>query len=220
MPQSCRVAGAVLGVLGGSGGVGASTFAAVLALCAGRSILIDLDRVGGGIDVLLRIESVPGARWSGLRSRGGRIDPAALAEGLPRWRGVPVLAADAEPPSAAAVTAVLAAAGSFGTVVLALPRERSPASDAALDGCALTVLLIRGDVAGITAAGAVAASAGTAPVGALVWERELSGVEAADLVGLPLLGATRLRRRVRLTPSRPPRALLRLGRGIVEGATQ
>jgi hypothetical protein len=213
------VAGAVLGVLGGSGGVGASTFAAVLALCAGRSVLIDLDRVGGGIDVLLGIESHPGARWSGLRSGGGRIEPAALADGLPRWRGVPVLAADTGPPSSAAVPAVLDAARSLGTVVLALPRERSPVRDAAVSRCGLTVLVIRGDVTGVTAAGAVAAESGAGRLGAVVWERELSGTEAADLVGLPLLAATRLRRHRTPVRFRPPRPVLRLGRGIVEGAT-
>jgi len=69
----------VLGVVGGSGGVGASTFAAVLAAVTGRAMLVDLDVVGGGIDVLLGIEDVAGARWSGLRVGGGRLDPALLA---------------------------------------------------------------------------------------------------------------------------------------------
>jgi hypothetical protein len=219
MPELCRVTGAVLGVLGGSGGVGASTFAAVLALCAGRSVLIDLDRVGGGIDVLLGIESSPGARWSGLRLGGGRLDPAALAEGLPAWRGVPVLAADTGPPSPGAVAAVLDAARACGTVVVALPRERSPLRDEALAGCLLTVLLVRGDVGGVTAAGAVASETGDASLGAVVWERELSGAEATDLIGLPLLGAARLQRRGLVLRSRLPRGVLRLARGVIEGAT-
>ena len=49
----------VIGVVGGSGGVGASTFAAVLAAAAGsaQSVLVDLDVCGGGVDVAARIEA-------------------------------------------------------------------------------------------------------------------------------------------------------------------
>ena len=86
--------GVVVGVIGGSGGVGASSFASVLAAAAVPSVLIDLDLAGGGADVLLGIEAVPGARWSGLQLDGGRLDPALLADGLPRWRDVAVLAAE------------------------------------------------------------------------------------------------------------------------------
>src|SRR5690349_916184 len=64
--------GLVLGVVGGSGGVGASSFAAVLAATAGRSLLVDLDVAGGGLDVVLGIEAEAGARWSGLHLAGGR----------------------------------------------------------------------------------------------------------------------------------------------------
>ena len=71
----------MFGVVGGSGGVGASTFAAVLAAVTARAMLVDIDVVGGGIDVLLGIEDVPGARWSGLRVGGGRLDPGSLADG-------------------------------------------------------------------------------------------------------------------------------------------
>ena len=68
----------VIGVVGGCGGAGASTFACVLAATAATgwpAVLVDLDPVAGGIDVLLGIEAVPGARWSGLRLGGGRLDP-------------------------------------------------------------------------------------------------------------------------------------------------
>jgi hypothetical protein len=73
----------VVGVVGGSGGVGASTFAAVLALGAARAtrgpaVLIDLDPIGGGIDVLLGVQSIPGLRWSGVSGAGSPL----LAESL------------------------------------------------------------------------------------------------------------------------------------------
>jgi hypothetical protein len=219
MRLPCGVAGAVLGVLGGSGGVGASTFAAVLALCAGRAVLVDLDFGGGGIDVLLGIETSAGARWSGLRLGGGRLDPRALADGLPCWRGIPVLAADTEPASPAAATSVLDAARALGTVVLALPRAPAPTRDAALAACLLTVLVIRGDVCGVAAATAVASGVdGDVRLAAVVRAGELSGAEAAALVGLPLLGVLRGRTR-RPGAGRPARPLLRVARGIVRGAT-
>jgi anion-transporting ArsA/GET3 family ATPase len=85
----------VLGVIGGSGGVGASTFSAALAERAaqeyGHAALVDLDPGRGGVDVLLGIEAVPGARWSGLQLDGGQLDPQALLQGLPSWREVAVL---------------------------------------------------------------------------------------------------------------------------------
>src|SRR4051812_19306479 len=85
----------VLGVVGGSGGVGASAFAAVLAAVAGESLLVDVDAAGGGVDVLLGIEAVDGARWSDLHLAGGRLDASVLLAGLPRWGPCAVLAADA-----------------------------------------------------------------------------------------------------------------------------
>ena len=62
--------GVVVGVVGGSGGVGASTFASP-SLPRGRgATLIDLDPVGGGIDVLLGIEDA--ARRAVVGAAGGR----------------------------------------------------------------------------------------------------------------------------------------------------
>src|SRR3954469_13289994 len=107
----------VVGVTGGSGGVGASTFAAVLAMVARPAVLVDLDPVGGGADVLLGIEAHPGARWSGVRLDGGRLEPTLLADGLPRWRDVAVLAADSGEPSPGAALQVVDAARRLGTVV-------------------------------------------------------------------------------------------------------
>ena len=43
---------------------------------------------GGGIDVVLGIESVPGARWSGLRVDGGHLDPARPARRVAPCRAV------------------------------------------------------------------------------------------------------------------------------------
>lgn len=207
----------VVGVLGGSGGVGASTLAAALATSAGRSVLIDCDPVGGGVDVLLGIEAEPGARWSGLQVDGGRLDPELLEEGLPRWGDVGVLAADAAPPPAA-IEQVVTAAAELGTVVLDLPREPGPLRSAALACCRLCVVLASSRVAGLAAARA------TLPVGValgVVLRRGPSGdsvpsVDAARMLGVPLLGGLPA-----LDGSdvgaRVPRTMLRVAAGILDG---
>jgi secretion/DNA translocation related CpaE-like protein len=65
--------GRVIAVTAGRGGGGASVFAAALAQCAGEALLVDLDPCGGGVDLLLGVESVPGARWPELAAASGRL---------------------------------------------------------------------------------------------------------------------------------------------------
>ncbi len=62
-------------VLGGRGGAGASTLACALAVTAARAgrrtMLIDGDPLGGGLDVLLGGETARGLRWPDLAARAG-----------------------------------------------------------------------------------------------------------------------------------------------------
>ena len=178
----------MIGVIGGSGGVGASSFAAVLAVKAGGALLIDLDVTGGGIDVTLGMEQTPGARWSGLRVAGGRLDPAALLEGLPRWGPVPVLAADVTALEPEAVLQVLEVARTTGPVVVDLPRGNCPERAAALMHCTFVVMLARADVAGLVGAHAVAAALPELPIGLVCRRGEVAAGDAARLVGRPVLG--------------------------------
>jgi hypothetical protein len=210
--------GPVLGVVGGSGGAGASTFAVVLAAVAARATLVDLDAAGGGIDVLLGIEDVAGARWSGLRVGGGRLDPGLLSQGLPRWNAVAVLAADAEPP-AAAVGSVVDAAATLGPAVLDLGRAVSGVRATAVQRCALVLLFAVADVRGLSAARAVAAGLPAAPIGLVVRRGPVSPDEAAALTGIPLAGAVPAGPapvdRV-LRAGRAPRALARVAAGVLD----
>jgi secretion/DNA translocation related CpaE-like protein len=209
----------VIGVVGGCGGVGASTFAAVLALVAAPALLVDLDVNGGGVDVVLGVEQASGARWSGLRLEGGRLDPAALAEGLPRAGPVPVLAADTAALDPAAVLQVLDAAGALGVVVLDLPRAACPEREAGLLRCDLVVVVARADVAGLVAAHATVSALPELPVGVVVRRGGVEAAGAARLVGAPLLGVLPALAGGPLTidPARPPRSIARVAAGVLTG---
>lgn len=209
----------VVGVVGGSGGVGASSFAAVLAAVAGSSVLIDLDVMGGGIDVTLGIEAAPGARWSGLHVAGGRLDPGDLVGGLPHWGSVAVLAADVPSVDAEAVSQVLAVAARAAPVVIDLPRAALAERAAALLRCDLVVVLARADVDGVVAAHAVAAALPEVPTGLVARRGEVNADDAAVLVGCPLLGELPALSgaRFELQPRRLPRVAARVAAGVLRG---
>jgi secretion/DNA translocation related CpaE-like protein len=210
--------GEVVGVIGGSGGVGASSFAAALAVVAGESVLIDLDVASGGVDVLLGIERSPGARWSGLRLAGGRLDPDALLAGLPRWGGCAVLAADVPELDPEAVLQAVEVASSAAPVVLDLPRGTCPERAAALLHCQLVVIVARADVSGLVAAHAVASALPELPAGVVVRRGEVASPEAAALVGVPLLGELPSGGgRFGLDPARLPRAVQGVAAGVLDG---
>lgn len=210
--------GSVIGVLGGSGGVGASSFAAVIAAVSG-ALLVDLDVTGGGIDVTLGIESAAGARWSGLQVAGGRLDPDALTGGLPRWGSVPVLAADVAELDPDAVHQVLAVAGVAGPVVLDLPRADRPERGVALTACSLIVVLARGDVDGLVAAHALVDALPDTPCGLICRRGEVRPTDAARLVGRPLLGELPALdgSRLVLNSHRLPPGMARVAAGVLRG---
>lgn len=85
--------GRMIDVMGGTGGVGASTLAAALAqrcqLRQARPCLVDLDVCGGGIDLLLGAEKQTGWRWNDLLSVSGSVHD--IASSLPTPSGFPVL---------------------------------------------------------------------------------------------------------------------------------
>jgi MinD-like ATPase involved in chromosome partitioning or flagellar assembly len=211
--------GCVVGVVGGSGGVGTSSFAAVLAAVAGAAVLVDLDVTGGGIDVMLGVESAPGARWSGLRVAGGRLDAAALVDGLPRWGAVAVLGADVAELDPGAVAQVLRAASQAGPVIVDLPRGACAERAAALLHCDLVVIVARSDVAGLVAAHALASALPELPTGLVARRGEVAAEDVAALVGCPLLGELPAlgSSRAELHPHRLPRGAVRVAAGVLSG---
>lgn len=88
--------GLVVGVVGACGGAGASTLAIGLALSASaqgeRVLAVDADPMGGGLDLILGAEDLPGVRWPDLLRTSGRLSAATLDYALPHMHGVAVLA--------------------------------------------------------------------------------------------------------------------------------
>ena len=88
----------IIGVVGGSGGVGVSVLTAAIAVRAARAGLrtacLDGDRLGGGLDVTLGIEQERGVRWPDLAGARGAIDGPELLRRLPAVDGVAVLSFD------------------------------------------------------------------------------------------------------------------------------
>jgi secretion/DNA translocation related CpaE-like protein len=160
--RGSRAAASVLGVIGGCGGAGASTLAAALGLHSARTtatLLVDADPLGGGLDVLLGAERMPGLRWSDVADARGRLDAKALADALPVVAGCAVVSHGRGSPAsvaADAASAVLdAGVRGFGQVVIDLPRCGSPAGATLIAGCDRVALVVPATVRATAAASVV-----------------------------------------------------------------
>ncbi len=197
-PQRGR-RGAVIAVLGGRGGAGASVFATAVAMVAAEALLVDVDPWGGGIDLLVGSESSAGLRWPDLALQGGRLAYAALHDALPSKRGVTVLSAGrtAHEIDARALAAVLDAATRGGVVTVCdVARRACPATEVVLEAADLVVLVTSADVRSCAATAAVGSwvTALNPNVGVVVRGPAPGGLRATDvaaLTGLPLLAAMR-----------------------------
>ena len=160
---------AVVAVLGGCGGAGASTLSAAAAVSGAASVptaLIDMDPLGGGVDVLLGAEQQPGSRWPELAATRGRLSAVTLRDALVRCGPLSVLSCGREPgrgPSDESAGAVLdAAVRGHRLVVVDLPRFLHPPSALAASAAELVVIVVP---ATVRAAAAAAAMMGTLPTG-------------------------------------------------------
>lgn len=194
-------AGRLVTVIGGCGGVGASSVAAALAVGATTrglpTMLVDLDVVGGGIDLLVGAEGVAGWRWPRLGAAQGHLGD--LTGHLPRIGGLDVLSTtrdgDVDQLAPEAVGAVLSSATrSHRLVIVDLPRALTPATSEALRRSVLTVLVASADVRGIAAARRTADTLreATTTAIAVVVRRPRTGAIDPELVarstGLSLVG--------------------------------
>lgn len=196
-------------VTGLRGGVGASTLAAQIAR-VGHGTVIDLDSSGGGIDVLLGLEDVPGLRWPDLCEVPADLDGERVRAALPCWGAAAVLSIDRarsgplEPQWAASVVTALRSAG---PVVVDLPRAQraSPLGEAILRLPGVDEVWVAGQDVVSVAAGA-ALRTGTQGVSDGVSPRlvvrssrgaELGMLEIADAIGATLSGIVATRRSIR-----------------------
>lgn len=201
--------GTVVAVLGGRGGAGASVFAGGLAVTAARrgmrTLLVDADPLGGGIDLVLGWESMAGLRWPALSQASGRVHPPALVDALPGRAELVILSWDRGEPVTVPPEAMLAAldAGRRGRdlVVADLPRRIDDSAAVALRAADRAFLVVPAELRACAAAARVAATVMPhCPRLALVVRQPGPGglrvQEVADSLGLPLAGT--LRREPRL----------------------
>ena len=191
--------GRCVGVVGGSGGAGASTLAVALAVTAAASsrvALLDLDPLGGGLDLLLGLEDAAGLRWPALASATGRLSSSALTAALPSVSGARVLSWDCgdvlDVPPDAVGAVVEAAVRGVDLVVLDLPRGDALVGPA-VAACDLLLVVTPAAVRAVAATARIlqrtagrAADVrvvvrGPAPSG-------LTGPEVAAFLGVPLVG--------------------------------
>jgi len=158
-------AAVTIGVVGGCGGSGSTSFAAGLGLTgAGRdltTLLIDADPLGGGIDLAMGNEHVAGLRWPDLAAATGRLAAPTLRDALPRSRELAVLSWDRGDllsiPSESMRSVVSAAQRGHDLVVVDLPRRLDAAAEEALIRTTVTLLVVPARVRAVAAAARVLA---------------------------------------------------------------
>ncbi|PYH02173.1 hypothetical protein CVV67_01670 [Arthrobacter stackebrandtii] len=214
---------AVVGVMGASGGAGASTLAVLLAAEAAargtRTLLVDGDQWGGGLNAALSAQHLPGLRWPDLLRASGAINPEQLAASLPQlgalamlsWNSAPQPDVPAQTP--AAVGEVLRAArAAYGLVVVDLACN--PSAVAALAAhCQGLALVVPARARAAAAALALVPALPPMPLAAVVRGPLGEGLDAAmvaDAVELALAGQfPQLRGVARALEAQRPADLLR-----------
>ena len=146
-PERTSPPHAVLGVLGSSGGLGASTLTAALGLAAARDggpvVCVDGHLGSGGLDVSACVEHQAGLRWGDLAGAKGEIDGQALIASLPRCGGARVLGAGplgSTAPPAPVIRAVLRALRPQAALTL-LDLPAGAGEDVFRESCDALVLL-------------------------------------------------------------------------------
>jgi secretion/DNA translocation related CpaE-like protein len=192
---SSRTRAPVVAVIGGSGGAGASTLAAALAqqgaARGGGAALVDVDPLGGGIDLLLGAERAGGWRWPRLSSAEGHLGD--LRGYLPVVDEVSVVSMARGPaldlarePLAAIVTSLRAW---HALVVLDPGRALVPAAREAVRLSSRQLLVVQAGVRGVAAARQTLAGYDLRGV-EVVLRRVRSGLSAglvAEALGLPVV---------------------------------
>ena len=197
----------VVCVVGGCGGAGASVFASALAVAAAaggaRTVLVDADAWGGGLDLVVGVEHADGLRWADLAATSGRVSARSLRDLLPRVGDLSVLTwhRDAAVPVPADSMRAVATAAQRGhdLVVVDVPRHLDAAAEEVLVRATHTVLVVPAEVRAVAAAAPVVAALARVATATGLVVRTLgpAGLDAAlvaESLGLPLLARMRVER--------------------------
>lgn len=186
----------VVAVVGGSGGVGTSSLAVAVGLAAAkrgkRVAVVELAHCGGGIDLLMGLETSSGMRWNDLANASGEL--GSLKGQLMTGSGVSIIAlgrsSDVEP-SHGAVGTVLRGLGRSHELVVV---DAGDARHLGWLGDAQPVFLAAAHVRGVAAARMVAEHADLARSQLMVRTgpgSTLPPAAVAEALGLPLTGVIR-----------------------------
>ncbi|MEV0896571.1 septum site-determining protein Ssd [Actinoplanes sp. NPDC049802] len=191
-------------VIGGRGGAGASILAAGLATTAVRSgyrtLLVDADPLGGGLDLVLGWEQVDGMRWPALAGADGRVDPPTLLGALPHRGDLVLLSFDRDElpgvPVEAMAAALDAARRGRDVIVADLPRQLDDAAVLALQAAERTLLVVPAELRATASAARIAATVAVHCDDIAVVVRgpapgRLRARDIARVLGLPLAGTLR-----------------------------
>lgn len=205
-----------------------------------RTVLIDGDECGGGLDLPVSAEPPPGLHWPDLAGATGRISAAQLASALPITGGFALLSWGQDRPSASSPAAsprvgveiVLAARRAYDLCLVDVGRSgaasRTPPGQggglAAL--CDELVLVVPARIRPIVAASQVLAKLPALPTSVVVQGPIGEGLDAESVarsLGLELAGyLPRLRRAMaaaedgRLHSLARARAVRRLARSVLD----
>ncbi len=140
--EAANLPAVVVGVIGGTGGAGASLLASAMARVSSwtqPTLLIDADHLGAGSDRLLGLESSEGARWDSLVSVQGRLSGWSMRDSLLNDGGLslmcfPQMGSVRLTPDA--IRRVIdAGSRGFDMVVIDLPRHLDPVCEEAIARC-------------------------------------------------------------------------------------
>ncbi len=186
--------GHTVGVVGGSGGAGATMLACALAqwhAARAPTLLVDADPLGPGLDRLLGMEDLVGVRWEGLAETAGRLGARALRESVPRRDGLGVLTWSGLRRRLDVATArriLPAAVRGHDLVVLDLPRQGVPALAELVDRCDDLLVVTPATVPGLAATARLVAELGRdGRAGLVVRPGGLSDADAERVTGLPVV---------------------------------
>lgn len=195
-----------IGVVAGSGGAGASTFACALAAAGARTapaLLLDLDAWGPGLDRVAGLDDAAGVRWHDLTEASGRLSSRSLRDALPGRDLLSVLTFGSAPgrlESDAVREVVSAGRRGSGLLVVDLPRSLDGSAAEVAVGCDLVVLVAQTAVSSVASSVKVATRLRDlgARVGLVVRTSagSLSDSAVAEALQLPLLASYPTRARV------------------------